>query len=758
MAAFNKGLCLCMCLLACWTTWGQTNGAISTDLRELEGRSAHPGWMRLGPAPLPFSKVDDWAAPILGLGDNVDLRLHALETDAHGISHGQYQQEINGIPIVGARISLYGYNKQAQWAHGHAISALSIETRPALQAPVALKYFLQAYPHVIPAWIDPALEAALRMDMGDSSATYYPEGQLVILPLRLFQTPSYGYALAWAFDIKLQQPDDKWRIWIDAQKGTILGARSMMRACTAHRGTFESLHYQMRGFDVRKGQHLGNDYVLKDCRGEGIHTKYHRLDRFGETGSWGWSSNVRGQGVDWGRTNQEATSAHWAAQVAWDYFEDNFNWQGPHNQGLPLRIWADWKASDGSFMPNAQYVFDQKRHYLYLGRYQGASLATLDIVGHEFAHGIIEHTADLAYEGESGALHESFADILGTLVERSLLDDAFDWEIGAEIGGLRSLESPHTYLQPRQYGPADAFWAEEKGTCLPQPQNPTGLNFDCTVHTNSGVQNRWFYLLSEGGIQSQTTVYGIGTDAAAQIVFRSLTHYLLPYDTYADARLASIQAAADMYGECSNELAQVKNAWAAVGVGMPNFAICADILGAEDICQDEPLKELTYEARAVAGASFEWSPLPIDWAYYISGTQNQYITLTYIPQDAIPLLLEAEASLGGQFAKVQKPVALVECKTDTSINGPGEGNSTRLKFPEVRLIPNPCRDQVMVYLPEGRYPAQVSLFDMGGRLLRSGTATQSEWTFDMASLAIGTYLIQVQGPNRVSHHRVLRLR
>ncbi|MEO1451533.1 MAG: M4 family metallopeptidase, partial [Bacteroidota bacterium] len=510
---------------------------------------------------------------------------------------------------------------------------------------------------------------------------------------------SPAYTLCWQFDIRLKQPDDVWRVWVNAYDGAVQAHQSQSRACNSHRGTFNSTYYATRGFDVRKGKQIGNDYVLKDCRGDGIHTKYHRLDRFGETGSWAWTSNIRHRGTDWRNNDRAATTAHWAAQAAWDYFSDNFDWIGPANEGLPLRIWVDWLQADETPMPNARYLFDNDRHYLYLGEVQGQSLATLDVVGHEFAHGMISKTAGLTYAGESGALHESFADILGTLVERSVLEDEFDWVLGSELGGLRDMAHPHSYAQPEYYGESDPFWiSDDKTDCTGSGVWTSGGEPACDVHTNSGVQNRWFYLLSVGGKQAGTTVYGIGIDRVAQIVFRSLKTYLQPLDTYTDARMASIQAAADLFGACSNELAQVKNAWAAVGVGGANTAICVEILGADDICSDESFKELTYEVRAIEGAEFFWEPLPVGWAYAISGDKGQYLTLTYIPDDAPPISLEVTARLGAREEQLQKNVIFVECKTDTNqTNPPGEGPTTRLKFPEVRLIPNPCKDRVMVF-------------------------------------------------------------
>ena len=40
-----------------------------------------------------------------------------------------------------------------------------------------------------------------------------------------------------------------------------------------------------------------------------------------------------------------------------------------------------------------------------------------DVVGHEMTHGVIEHNSDLFYWGQSGAINESLADIMGEIVD-----------------------------------------------------------------------------------------------------------------------------------------------------------------------------------------------------------------------------------------------------------------------------------------------------------------------------------------------------
>ncbi len=100
------------------------------------------------------------------------------------------------------------------------------------------------------------------------------------------------------------------------------------------------------------------------------------------------------------------------------------------------------------------------------------------------------------------------------------------------------------------------------------------------VHLSSGKANRFFYLLAEGttnGFPSWTcnigdcqkatgsgTLIGIGKEKAGKIWYRALTVYFTRLTNYFMARLATIEAAKDLYTNV--EVKAVDKAWAAVNV------------------------------------------------------------------------------------------------------------------------------------------------------------------------------------------------
>ena len=141
-------------------------------------------------------------------------------------------------------------------------------------------------------------------------------------------------------------------------------------------------------------------------------------------------------------------------------------------------------------------------------------LVELDVVGHELTHGVTQYEAGLQYYNESGALNESFSDIFGKAIEFDPFGDTATWQVAKHYraGGLRDLSNPNLKNQPDTY--AGDMWY-------------TGYDDSGGVHTNSGVQNFWFYLLCEGGSgvndhEVSYSVNAIGMDAAAKIAYRNL--------------------------------------------------------------------------------------------------------------------------------------------------------------------------------------------------------------------------------------------
>ena len=147
-------------------------------------------------------------------------------------------------------------------------------------------------------------------------------------------------------------------------------------------------------------------------------------------------------------------------------------------------------------------------------------------------------------------MNESFSDIFGTAIEFFIEGSlSADWLIGEDITlyspfVIRSMQNPNLAWCPDTYG--GLYWDFQSEE----------------VHTNSGVQNFWFYLLSVGGSGVNDngdpySVTGIGIDDAAKIAYRNLTVYLTPTSNYHNSRAGSINAAADLFGVGSQQYLSV---------------------------------------------------------------------------------------------------------------------------------------------------------------------------------------------------------
>ncbi len=267
-----------------------------------------------------------------------------------------------------------------------------------------------------------------------------------------------------------------------------------------------------------------------------------------------------------------AVDAHWGMEHTYDYYKEMFNRLSYDGEESVIRNYFNPVVLEGSNFdsgfPNNAAAFPHPYNLMVYGR--GSTnymnpVVGLDVAGHEFTHMVVENngTGGLAYLGESGALNESFADIFGTAIEFYVNLNP-NWTIGENImlrdGAMRSMSSPKLFRNPNTY--QGQYWID--------PSNFDNDNGG--VHYNSGVQNHWFYLLTEGGsgrndLNKNYTVNGIGIEKAARIAYRNLTTYLTTEATYLDAYNGALLAAKDLYGEGSAEYIAVEDAWYAVGIG-----------------------------------------------------------------------------------------------------------------------------------------------------------------------------------------------
>jgi Zn-dependent metalloprotease len=511
--------------------------------------SGIPGWVdfktesRLDPVSLLNTNKSAF-----GLTEKDEARLVRQESDQLGFTHYRFNQYFEEVEVEGAEFLVHSRNGIAEKGNGALATGLGLSTNPSIQPAQALQIALDFVGAESYMWEDPLQEATLRRVKGDSEASWYPEAKLLIADKDFDGQNEPVYRLAYKFEIYASRPHQKLWVYVDAQSGEIFKTLDVLM----HTDTEGLAETRYRGTRRITTDSTANGYVLRETgRGGGIETlDMNTLKNFSLAEDFVDADNY------WNNANAQfddaATDAHWGMEMTYDYFLLNHNRNSFDNSGSPLLSYVHYDSGYFNAFWNGSWCT--------FGDGGGNPLTTLDIVAHEMAHGVTGNSAGLIYSYESGALNESFSDIFGNAIEYFADSSLANWRLGEDLGNaLRSMSDPNFYLDPDTYGGLH-YWD--------LPGDNGG------VHTNSGVQNYWFYLMVEGGSGindkgDSFTVSGLGWEKAAAIAYRNLTVYLTSHSQFKDAREGSIQAAIDLYGICSNEFIQTASAWYAVGVGGP---------------------------------------------------------------------------------------------------------------------------------------------------------------------------------------------
>ncbi len=461
--------------------------------------------------------------------------------------HIDYIQKKEGVEVWGSKFITHSKNGFIHSANGNIIQNLSIGTSPSITKNRARNLALDKINATCYAWHSDDFEEILKDIKKNKNSTFFPEGELYIY------SPDFNAGtarLVYVFDVFSLEPMGRVNIFIDAHTGEVIKEIELIEHVEVE-GTGMTRYNGMQTITldaVNNTYYLNVDSVdISSGSPCGIETRNgnplpfppfpfspqsHPLDYLpSPTGI-----PFQYHDVNWGYEDPAAINVHWATEKTLEYIRSI-------NSDFLLNVsWElDKILSVVHYGNNMNNAFYNGTFFLYGDGADGVSpWVSLDIVAHEIAHAIIQSTANLIPEGESGALNESFADILAVMVERYILGESDDiWRIGEDFTngvGIRNFDNNMIYDDP-----ATGYYL--------------GLEDHGGVHDNCDVQNRWFYMLSQE----------ISIEKASRICFYSLTNYLTPYSDYKDARIASIHAAEYLYPSSGiNEI--VCSMWDSVGV------------------------------------------------------------------------------------------------------------------------------------------------------------------------------------------------
>jgi Zn-dependent metalloprotease len=241
-----------------------------------------------------------------------------------------------------------------------------------------------------------------------------------------------------------------------------------------------------------------------------------------------------------------AVSAWWNARGAYDFYRRTFSRDSYDNDGSQIEVGIHPIFPPTTGNPNATWNDYCETIDV------GDGMIGFDVLVHEMAHGVISETSELIYSFQSGALNESYADVMASLADP-------DWLIGEDDTGggapLRDMSDPPRFGQPDR-----------------MPVVVRGIAVDSGgVHTNSGITNKAAYLIAAGDTFNGWSITGIGARKMGALFYATMIN-LGSGSQMIDARNATVArafswAASGAHDFTLLDACQVQNAYAAVGLG-----------------------------------------------------------------------------------------------------------------------------------------------------------------------------------------------
>ena len=511
------------------------------------------------------------------LNENYTFSKVYSNTDKRNLKHEKFQIFYKNLKIEFSTLITHSNNQGVYLVNGEIYNAENLNLNPTLSEEFCFQKAKEKSNSSKYLWED--------TDQSEIVGYKKPKGELVILPI----INTNEVRLAYKYDIYSIIPIGRQEIYIDAHSGKVLFVNDIIK----HANKLVSNHDLTKNFEKPEKTILvpataetrysgtrtlettfnGSFYVLQDAsRGNGIKTfncqqsGYQDIDFFDLDNNW-TSSEHNNQNKD-----NAALDAHWGAEKTYDFWDSVFDRNSFDDNGASIRSYVHYNNNfnnafwNGSFMTYGD------------GNSSVQPLTSIDVCAHEIGHAICTYTANLVYQNQSGAMNEGFSDIWGACIEKHGRSGSLSgiipsnvWLIAEDItsSAFRSMSNPLQFGDPNTYLGTNWY---------------SGTADNGGVHTNSGVLNHWFYILTVGKsgtnnapIPDTYNVTGIGMTKAAEIAYLAERDYLTPNSTFFDARNATIEVANSIYCANSPEVIAVTNAWYAVNVGEEYVALQDDL-------------------------------------------------------------------------------------------------------------------------------------------------------------------------------------
>lgn len=676
------------------------------------------------------------------LGDNDEMKVVKTKSDNLGMKHYRFQQYYKGYKVVfGEFVTHQDRDGFLKSANGRLITGLTADNVAPVNESAALNtalHFMNARRYL---WQNEELEHALKQQLHNPDATYYPKGELVYVPNNYETFDAKDYRLAWCFNIYTDGDGVPKRVYVDAKTNQVIRHSDIGMVCSSSSGNTSAFNGNVTVYTENTGSSYrshndcqATDIYVYNCNGgSATNTFYTDADNV-------WNG---------GSTQQSAVQAMLGAQKTYDYYHSYHGRDSWDGSSSDMVAYNNAVYGNPATANNACWGCFGNNTIFGRGNTSAATddWNTDDIMGHEFTHGVTQDEAGLDYQKESGGLNESYSDIFGEMVE-SWTEGNNDFLVGGDRGAIRSFINPNAYGQPDTY--LGTNWYSTSGC------TPSGSNDNCGVHTNSGVQNFWFYLISNGGTGtndngSSYNVTAIGRFKGRDIAYRALTTYETSSSQYIDAREATIRAAIDLYGSCSTEAIAVGDAWHAVGVESQSSAYAFNVCGT--ITSGGYTSPSTQAIHQLTGGNGCTNTVasPTDIRYYAardriilypgfsaSGRWIAYLEPCSVTRYKMAGDENSRISDEEKGVKHNQPVANAERTPEVELAQTG-----------VAIVPNPFRSKFEIAISSAQdAKAQVKVYNsVGVQVMQNSNINLAKGTnkvaFDGSSLQKGVYLVEI---------------
>ncbi len=311
------------------------------------------------------------------------LSVLRIEPDTQlGYAHVRLAQMHNGVPVFGKQLVVHlDAHENVVAVNGHFVPDLNVATQPTL-----------------------ALEEAERIaldDLLEEQLTDVERARVVTEILRdktrlmIYVDESGKATLTWHVTILTDAPLGQWYYFVNARRPVVTHRYDAVNNAKRRRTYTADNRATVPGrLIIEEGERARNDAI--------------------------------------------AQAAHDNAGKVYDYFFNTFKRDGIDGRGSPMVSTVHY-GSDPEDAENAAWIGErQQMIYGDGGKIFKPLPYALDVVAHEFTHGITDATANLIYQGQSGALNESYSDIFGALIDRA------NWTVGEEVVKSPPLSHAHS--------------------------------------------------------------------------------------------------------------------------------------------------------------------------------------------------------------------------------------------------------------------------------------------------------------------------